>query len=396
VSGLRVLWIAYDGILVGPGRSQVVPYVEALADRGVRPSLLTWEKPEARHLEDPAVLRRRLRRRGIPWRALPYHRRPTVPATAMDLLHGIVAGAGLARGGLDLVHARSILSAIPGRALARIAGAPWILDTRGFWADERVDGGIWPAEGLLHRAARRIEHAYVRSADGVVTLTRRAAALVTERGIRGPLRVVPTCVDLARFEPAGPGPDEPELAGRRVWLLLGATGTWYLRDAMLDFARDALRSDAEARLVVLSPEHHAELDAGLRARGLRDRSILRAVPHEEVPAWIRAATAAVVFIRPARSKAASCPTKLGEILACGRPVVVNAGIGDVDELVAGRRVGVVLEDPGAGAFDRARGELEALLGESGLAARCRRAAEEELSLPGGVETYLELYREVTR
>jgi glycosyltransferase involved in cell wall biosynthesis len=390
--GERVLWIAYDGILEGPGRSQVVPYLEAFAARGLRPSLLTWEKPGPRGGSGHGLLAARLRRAGVRWRILPYHRRPTLPATALDLLHGVVAGAGMAD--VDLVHARSILSALVGRPLARLAGVPWIFDTRGFWADERVDGALWPRDGVLHRVAGRIERRAWRRADGLVVLTERAKRTIRESGATAPLRVIPTCVDTRRFRPGAPPPEVEGLSGRRVYLLLGATGTWYLRDEMLDYGRDALGANPEARLVVLSQHHHEELRAGLAARGILGRTILRSVPHEEVPSWVGACTAAVLFIRPAPSKAASCPTKLGEILACGRPVVVNAGVGDVDDLVRGRRVGVVTDAPGPGAFARTRPELDSLLADPDLPERCRRAAEEDLSLEAGATAYLDLYAEV--
>jgi glycosyltransferase involved in cell wall biosynthesis len=389
-----VLWIAYDGVLAGPGRSQVVPYLEALARRGGRMRLLTWEKPEPLHSSAHGALRTRLESLGIRWLALPYHRRPTVPATAVDLLRGLASGADLVRGA-GLVHARSVLSALVARPLARLAGVPWIFDTRGFWADERVDGGLWPAGGALHRTARSVEEAAIRAADGLVVLTRRAEAILLERGATAPLRVIPTCVDLERFRPDAPPPASTEsLRGRRVWLLLGATGTWYLRDAMLDFCRDALAADPGAAVLVLSEEHHDEIRQGLRRRGIEARTTVRSVLHEEVPSWIGLASAAVVFIRPAPSKAASCPTKLGEILACGRPVVVGAGVGDVDELVVARRVGVVVEDPDRDAFSRCRESLEDLLADPGTSDRCRRAAEEELGLERGVDLLLDLYGQV--
>ena len=392
----RPLWIAYDGVLAGPGHAQVIPYLEALVDRGLRPSLLSWEKPA--HQAGRPALAARLRARGIAWRTLRYHRRPALPATAWDLARGLLAGLGFAaRERADLVHARSLLSALVAAPIARARGVPWIFDTRGFWAEERVDGGIWPRDGLLHRWADRIERAMVRRADGLVTLTRRAEAILRARGAAAPLRVIPTCVDLERFRPdVALSADARSFAGRRGWLLLGATGTWYLRDAMLDFCRDALADDAEARVALLSPEHHGELRAGLAARGILDRTILRSVPHDEVPGWIAASTAAVLFIVPAPSKAASCPTKLGEILAVGRPVVVNAGVGDVDELVTRNRVGVVLERPGPGAYGRARAPLEALLADPSLASRCRATAAAELSLDKAIDAYRDLYAEVAR
>ena len=57
-------------------------------------------------------------------------------------------------------------------------------------------------------------------------------------------------------------------------------------------------------------------------------------------------------------------------------------------------VGVVLADPGPGAFARSRDALARLLGDPGLPDRCRNLALGTLSLAGGTDAYLDLYREV--
>ena len=58
---------------------------------------------------------------------------------------------------------------------------------------------------------------------------------------------------------------------------------------------------------------------------------LKALHHKEVGKWVSACDAALFFIRSCYSKQASCPTKFGECLACGVPVVANGGVGDVGE-----------------------------------------------------------------
>jgi hypothetical protein len=41
----------------------------------------------------------------------------------------------------------------------------------------------------------------------------------------------------------------------------------------------------------------------------------------------------IFFIRPTYSKKASSPTKQGEIMAMGIPLICNYGVGDTDEIV---------------------------------------------------------------
>ncbi|HEX8292532.1 MAG TPA: hypothetical protein VF570_12295, partial [Pyrinomonadaceae bacterium] len=101
----------------------------------------------------------------------------------------------------------------------------------------------------------------------------------------------------------------------------------------------------------------------------------------------------VSFIRACYSKLSSSPTKIAEYLAAGLPVVTNAGIGDVDEVIEGDRVGVVLRDFDDESFTRALAGVEALRAEGDLAGRARASAERRFDIErvGGAK-YRRLYR----
>ena len=66
--------------------------------------------------------------------------------------------------------------------------------------------------------------------------------------------------------------------------------------------------------------------------------------HKEVPLYISLFDVSVFFIRPTYSKKASSPTKQGEIMAMGVPLICNAGVGDTDKVVQDYKAGVVLNE----------------------------------------------------
>jgi glycosyltransferase involved in cell wall biosynthesis len=116
------------------------------------------------------------------------------------------------------------------------------------------------------------------------------------------------------------------------------------------------------------------------------------VPPAEVPRYLKASDVAVSFIRACYSKLSSSPTKIAEYLAAGLPVVCNAGVGDVDEVIEGDRVGVVLRDFDDESFARALGQVEALEAEGDLRARCRASAESRFDIERvGGRKYRRLY-----
>ena len=53
------------------------------------------------------------------------------------------------------------MPALMALAACRSTNAKLLFDIRGFWVDERVDGGLWPRNGWLYRTAKRVEKAIV-------------------------------------------------------------------------------------------------------------------------------------------------------------------------------------------------------------------------------------------
>jgi glycosyltransferase involved in cell wall biosynthesis len=52
--------------------------------------------------------------------------------------------------------------------------------------------------------------------------------------------------------------------------------------------------------------------------------------------------AGIFFIKPSFSKQGSSPTKLGEMLSMGIPVICNAGVGDVESIINATQTGTCL------------------------------------------------------
>jgi len=395
MTGAKVLWIVQDGVLAGPGASQTVPYLRGLAAAGYRMSLLSVEKNDL--LADEA--RRRdvageLEAAGVSWMALPYGRGPAVSRTALQLRRTRrAARRTVRRERVDLVHARSYLPGLIALGLK----PPFVFDMRGFWPQERLDGGLWREGGVRHRFGVRLERRLLRGAAAVVVLAEGAKERLPVLDV--PLEVIPTAVDLDRFRPGLPPPeDAADLGDRDVFVIAGALGTWYLLDAMLDLAAEALARSDRAHLLLLTEEDASPALEGLAARGVSaGRITVRGVPHRDVPRWFSLGAAGICLVRSAPSKRASAPTKLGELLACGVPVLITPRIGDSDALVSKTRTGVVVDDLSPEGLGRALDELDALRQEGPeLAARCRRTAREHLSLESAVARYAALYERLQR
>lgn len=387
-----VLYLSYDGMLEPLGQSQVLAYLEKLAPRR-RIHLISYEKRQDwSDLSKRNSVAERIEAAGIRWRPLRYHKSPSSLATAFDVMVGTGLAISLARRHrLTIVHARSYVAALIALAVKRAAGSRFLFDMRGFWADERVDGDLWPADSRLYRVTKGLERGFLSAADHVVTLTRTSAAelprLSGDEDRFIPVTVIPTCADLSRFTIQGRPQRSPFVLG-----YVGSVGTWYLLDEMLRTFRFLLEIRPDARLLIVNRREQALIRSRLTTAGIAEEKVeIVAADHSQVPPLIARMSAAMALIRPVYSKMASAPTKLAEYLGCGVPCFGNSGVGDMEEILEHRRVGVAVRNFSDEELRTAVRRLVHLTGQEDLQQRCRNVALELFSLQNGVAAYERLY-----
>lgn len=389
-----VLYLSYDGMLEPLGQSQVIAYLERLAGER-RIHLLSFEKAEYwREVYPRQRIRARLQAAGIHWHPRRYHKRPSALATAWDISIGTLTALWLVlRHRLRIVHARSYVPAVMAVVLKQLVGVKFVFDMRGFWADERVDGGLWPRDGRMYRVAKWFERKFLLRADHVVSLTHAAVNEMEKfeylQGRMPPVTVIPTCADLSRFAPIEGRRDPRDFTVGYV----GSAGTWYLFDTTVAAFRLLKDVRPDARLLIVNRGEHALIAEKLLAGGVDPADVeLRQADPAEIPALMARMDATIFFIKPVFSKQASAPTKLAEFLGCGIPCLANSGVGDMAGILREDRVGVAVDAlDGAGLRQGVR-DLLSLCAEPGVRQRCVQSAQRRFSLEEGVRRYAQIYQ----
>ena len=217
-------------------------------------------------------------------------------------------------------------------------------------------------------------------ADQIVTLTnasvRELARFPCFEKRSPPIAVIPTCADLECFRAQGERPPEPFVFG-----YVGTVGTWYLLDEIVAFYVALTRRWPDARMLFVNRGEHDLIRAKLSEHGVApDRYEIVAAEHRDVPKFISRMHAAAAIIKPAYSKIASAPTKFAEYLGCGVPCVGNIRVGDMEEILEEKRVGVALRDFSHADKQDAVDRLLVLLDDPDLSSRCVATAQEIFSL----------------
>lgn len=391
------------------GQSQVLPYLVGLSKQGYQFTLISFEKEE-RVEKGRAVIEKICRENNIQWCPLLYTKTPPVLSTLKDirsLKRKITSLQSQSR--FDLVHCRSYITALAGEWMKKKWRTKFVFDMRGFWADERVDGKIWNLENPLFRIVfnyfKRKEKDFLSKADHIISLTHNAKQVihswkeVSNQPV--PIQVIPCCVDLALFNPATiqkASIDQLKIelgipAGAEVISYIGSIGTWYMLPEMLDFFKQWLSVKPGSILLFVtndSPDHilSAAGKAGIAAASIRIKPATRT----EVPLFIAACDYSLFFIKPVFSKKASSPTKQGEIMAMGKPVICNSNVGDTDYVVKEYHSGVLVNDFSNTDYDNAIEEVT--IKDHFNTITIREGARQFFSLEEGVRRYAEVYHTV--
>jgi glycosyltransferase involved in cell wall biosynthesis len=401
-----VLYISYDGMTDPLGQSQVLPYLKGLTGEGFKFHIISFEKEE-RFETHRAHIQAICDESGIVWHPLKYTKKPPLLSTIYDVVRMHRLAYELHKSNrFSIAHCRSYLSAMVGMAMKRKFGVKFIFDMRGFWADERIEGGIWslknPVLKVVYNYFKRKEIQYFQQADHIVSLTYNGKQEIESwdslKSSDLKIEVIPCCVDLDLFDPKS---IDFELVKSLRGILgysdedfvlgyVGSIGTWYMLSEMLDYFLVLSKNNSAAKMLFVSGENPKTITE-LAERKKIDTSKIKVVSclHKEVPLYVSLFSQSIFFIRPTFSKKASSPTKQGEIMAMGIPLVCNAGVGDTDFIVKKYKSGSVIE-----MLDFESYKKNILTVEVFETADIQFGADDFFSLKQGVSRYLKVYQTV--
>jgi len=407
---VKVLYISYDGMTDPLGRSQVMPYLIGLAGMGHFITIVSCEKSQIAQVEKQEV-EGLLENAGIKWQPLPFSTQPPGLSKVLDIFRIKEKCRQLHRAErFDIVHCRSYIASLAGLDLKKRFGVKFIFDMRGFWADERIEGGIWnpknPAYKYMYGYFKKREKDFFQHADAVISLTYNGRRVIGElfgKKVEQKTGIIPCCTDTQLFSPENVDSKVVEKLRddlgltRNDFILsyLGSFGTWYMTREMIRFFGLLKTIYPHAKFLLISGDDPRQIYklASEQNISYSDIVISRAT-RDMVPAYLALSDLSVFFIKPVFSKKASSPTKQAEILSMGIPLVCNAGVGDTEMLFADGKTGLMLNDFSDGEMFRVIRKIDDLLKTDPASIRAK--ALEFFNLDDGIKTYDRIYQEISR
>ena len=288
---------------------------------------------------------------------------------------------------------------LAGWIVAAFKRRPFVLEVRDLWPKQIIDLGVI-TNPLLVWPLCRLERFLYRRAKVIVTVAQAAAADIIARGMpRHKIRTIPNGVDLGFFKPAD---RLNEVRAQHGWddkfvaLYIGAHGLSQGLEVVINAAeRLKSRGDVLFAFVGAGARKNALVDMA-RERGLQNAVFLPAVPKEQMPGYYAAADLCLVPLLKRDVFLTNIPSKMFEIMACARPIVLGAE-GQALQLLTASGGGVAVPPEDGDMLARAiadmvgNPEIARRYGETG-----RRYAEAYFSRIDRAREYLEVLAAVCR
>jgi len=390
------------------GQSQALPYIIGLTKKGYSFTLVSCEKEE-RFESNKNIITAICESNKIDWQPIFYTKRPPILSTVWDIykLNKKVKQLHKEKQ-FSLIHCRSYITALVGLGFKQKYNVPFLFDMRGFWADERVDGNIWDKSkfpfSIVYNYFKRKETQFINDADAVVSLThegKREILSWKKTSINtNKITVIPTCADLSLFDyNTIPSEEQKETKANLklketdfILTYLGSLGTWYLVEEMVDFFTTLKKIKPTAKFVIYTADDFEIVTKIIAYKKLDINDFrFKKLNRKAVPVHLSIADLSVSFIQPSFSKKASSPTKMGEILGMGIPMICNGNVGDVASIINENNCGYIIHDFSEESYTKAINQLEK---EKLDKTKLRSAAKAIFSLEKGILSFEKVYKNI--
>jgi glycosyltransferase involved in cell wall biosynthesis len=353
----KILYISYDGLTDPLGQSQVLPYLKELSRKGYRFTVLSFEKKN-RLEKERSIIEEISKKAGINWVPLSFSSNPPILSKIWDRFRMWKTALRLHRlHHFDLVHCRSYVAAEVGLKLKRLHQVPFLFDMRGFWADEKVDNGQWnlksPFFRWVYQQYKKKEKQFLLNADCIVLLTTVAKDYLKQQALYKNLNimVIPCCADLDHFNYNVVNLVDVAAQRKKLGLsdtdkvitYLGSVGGWYMTKEMFAFFKLLKEKDSRYKMLFLTKDDAQKvINEGKEQGILKNDLIVTYSDRKSLPIFLALSQCSIFFIRNSFSKKASSPTKHGELMGMGIPVVCN-DIGDLGKIITSTETGILVD-----------------------------------------------------
>jgi glycosyltransferase involved in cell wall biosynthesis len=261
-------------------------------------------------------------------------------------ISAILMGAPMI-GACDVVIATSpqFFVATAGFIVGKLKRKPFIFEVRDLWPDSIIAVGAMKNKAILD-SLKSMEHFLYKRASGIVGVAESVEEVIAERaGKRLKMAIIPNGVD-TEFFAATTIENKPD--AEFLVSYIGTHGLAHGLETVLDAAEKLRDYNIKFRFVGEGAEKE-KIVRSARRRNLPSVSFLPGQPHELIPDLYRDSNVCLVPLKDREVFSLTIPSKMFEIMACRRPVILGVR-GESRRILEKANAGIAIEPENASAL----------------------------------------------
>ena len=393
----KVLYLSIDGLLEPLGESQVLKYCFGIS-KHYKVIIFSLEKSsDLKDLTRLKLLEKTIDDHGISWYKGKYNNLSNFFSNPINLLKSlfIILKILFVEREIHFIHLRGYVLGPIVLILRRFLRIRILFDMRGFWPDEKVDRASWGNNSLNYILYEFIERRLFIESKAIVSLTHEGVerfkkfSYLKSRKLN--THVIPTCTDLELFRPASN--EKIELVN---FVHLGSVDTAYNILPILNFFK-FFSGITDSKLTFVNRDNHDFLKRELKRLNIEEpKYAIVTSKFSDTPSFLKKGRIGLFNAKINFSIKASFPTKIGEFLASGLPIICNDFNKDVTNLIKINNIGLILDFDDNKKYMEYTKLVHQLLSDKNIHERCRAVAKNKFSLEAGIRSYLKVYKSLEK
>ena len=329
------------------GHSQIIPYILGIKDKVSDLYVISFEKKKNKLNKNEIF--NILQKKKINWKPLNFTNKFFFIIKIFDILKIIYFPfLLLVINKINIVHCRGHIPAIAGLLLKKIFKIKFIFDCRGFWADERFDDGNWNKKKifyiLIYKFFKTLERSFFKNSDHIIVLTNVAKDILIKNFFinEDKISVIPCCADYSKFKINSTNIKsdmKKNMGFDDTHIILGYIGTLsnlYMVKEMIYLFKKLYNHNSNFRFFFVTKDKN-KIDSFINTddKFLLENNLIsfKDADGGNISDYINLFDISLCFVLSSNARKASSPTKIGESLACGVPVICNKNVGDLNDWI---------------------------------------------------------------
>ncbi len=387
-----IKFITYDGILEPIGDSQVLSYLKYISKTHYIKLLSYEKKNDLKNIKNIKIKKKYLKKLNIEWKILKYHDYLSFISTLHNIINGYIDNIiDLIKRKIDIFHIRGPLPGLLIIPFLYFFNIKFIFDMRGFWADEKVDRLGWEKNSIIYKFFKKIEKILLLKSNSVVCLTKDSKKILIDnyKIDKNKITIIPTCVDLDYYKFK-----EKRNKKNINFCHLGSLESAYNIEKIINFFNSLLKFNKKIKIFFYTNQNPKKLNYLMKKYNIPKKNYtIENLDKKKLINKLKYIDIGIFCCNKNFSIKGSFPTKIGEFLASGIPIICNNFNKEVFDLIIKNKVGIIneFEDQNYSIVFK---KIKKMINSKKINSTSRKICEEKLSIEIGSKKFLRIYKSI--